>query len=304
MKAFNVIKDDSQSFNCIELVTPENASVSIYLFGAMISSWKTSAGIEQLFMSKLSSKKEKKQIHGGIPIVFPNFSEGLEGLDLPFHGFARLCTWEFEGYEINNDAKRLTFKLSLDHNTVKDQLPHAYLNWPFKFLLSLSGSLSFCGDSLDLELTVKNLDNKTVTFQSLFHPYFSVEAIENIVVKGLKDVKYVDKTDEFKEKVLEGELKVEGEVDWIFSPGVNGKEVFLYDGKRARRIVVSVINDGSAQPGNVVVWNPWKSAKSVDDFDDEEYKEMICVEPGFVSSLAVLPSGKEWKLIQNISIQT
>ncbi|KAK7362233.1 hypothetical protein VNO77_04341 [Canavalia gladiata] len=29
---------------------------------------------------------------------------------------------------------------------------------------------------------------------------------------------------------------------------------------------------------DIVVWNPWKKSKSIADFGDEEYKQMLCVD--------------------------
>lgn len=40
---------------------------------------------------------------------------------------------------------------------------------------------------------------------------------------------------------------------------------------------------------DVVVWNPWaERAKNIADFEDEEYREMICVEVGNVAELVTV----------------
>ncbi|CAG8812728.1 18139_t:CDS:1, partial [Gigaspora rosea] len=43
------------------------------------------------------------------------------------------------------------------------------------------------------------------------------------------------------------------------------------------------------------VWNPWIKARSISDFGDEEYKNMVCVEPGTVTEYIKLEADKTWK---------
>lgn len=51
----------------------------------------------------------------------------------------------------------------------------------------------------------------------------------------------------------------------------------------------------------VTVWNPWtEKAKGMSDFGDEEYKGMVCVEPGAVKSWQVLEGGDAWEGSQTI----
>lgn len=44
-----------------------------------------------------------------------------------------------------------------------------------------------------------------------------------------------------------------------------------------------------------VVWNPWeKKSKSMVDFGDEEYKQMLCVDAAAVEKPITLKPGEEW----------
>jgi D-hexose-6-phosphate mutarotase len=53
----------------------------------------------------------------------------------------------------------------------------------------------------------------------------------------------------------------------------------------------------------VVVWNPWiEKAKSMGDFGDEEYKNMICVEAGSVADWVALAGGQTWTAGQTLSV--
>jgi len=46
---------------------------------------------------------------------------------------------------------------------------------------------------------------------------------------------------------------------------------------------------------DVVVWNPWsEKAKAMSDFDDDGFKRMVCVEPGFVAERKSLQPNQQW----------
>jgi D-hexose-6-phosphate mutarotase len=54
--------------------------------------------------------------------------------------------------------------------------------------------------------------------------------------------------------------------------------------------------------GHLVVWNPWiEKAKAMGDFGDEEYKNMICVEPGSVADWVKLGGGQTWTAGQTLT---
>ena len=51
------------------------------------------------------------------------------------------------------------------------------------------------------------------------------------------------------------------------------------------------------------VWNPWiEKSKAMADFDDDEYKIMICVEAGYVNQRRVLNSNQSFTMGQLISL--
>jgi len=53
-----------------------------------------------------------------------------------------------------------------------------------------------------------------------------------------------------------------------------------------------------------VVWNPWiAKAKSMADFGDEEYKEMVCIEPAVAASGPIsLQPGAAWTARSSTSV--
>lgn len=57
--------------NTVEATLPTGESVTVYLYGATVTSWKLANGKEQLFVSEKANLDGSKPIRGGIPVVFP-----------------------------------------------------------------------------------------------------------------------------------------------------------------------------------------------------------------------------------------
>src|SRR5512140_3613716 len=93
----------------LDLVAPDGARAEIYLHGAHVTSWIPSGGKERLFTSRAAQFRAGVPIRGGIPVVFPQFSQLGP---LPAHGFARVMPWEFVGAEHNAQGATATFRLS------------------------------------------------------------------------------------------------------------------------------------------------------------------------------------------------
>lgn len=53
-----------------------------------------------------------------------------------------------------------------------------------------------------------------------------------------------------------------------------------------------------------VVWNPWeKKSKSMVDFGDEEYKQMLCVDGAAIEKRITLKPGEEWTGRLQLSVE-
>jgi D-hexose-6-phosphate mutarotase len=88
-------------------------------------------------------------------------------------------------------------------------------------------------------------------------------------------------------------LEIDQEVDRVYlnSP----PELLLSDSKGSIVIRKEGFKD-------VVVWNPWvEKSKGMTDFEDLEYKSMICVEVGSVGDAITLKSGESWTGSQTLS---
>ncbi|KAK7362231.1 hypothetical protein VNO77_04339 [Canavalia gladiata] len=67
--------------------------------------------------------------------------------------------------------------------------------------------------------------------------------------------------------------------------------VAILDHEKKRTFVIR--KDGLP---DIVVWNPWKKSKSIVDFGDEEYKQMLCVDGVAIEQPITLEPGEEWKV--------
>jgi glucose-6-phosphate 1-epimerase len=63
----------SQGSGTIRAFLHSGDSITVYLHGATVTSWKTSEGNERLFLSSASALDGSVAIRGGILVVFPNF---------------------------------------------------------------------------------------------------------------------------------------------------------------------------------------------------------------------------------------
>ena len=119
----------------------------------------------------------------------------------------------------------------------------------------------------------------------------------------LNGVRYTDSSEDGK-KCVEGEeeIRFDKEVDRIYR-----RNVALVDKERLEIIdrvwedkgVLSQHTRGVAMTtknlNDAVVWNPWiDKAKSMGDFGDEEYKEMVCVEAAAIDEPVKVKPRASW----------
>ncbi|MHB0912484.1 MAG: D-hexose-6-phosphate mutarotase [Armatimonadota bacterium] len=251
----------------VVLTHSSGASAEVYLHGAHITSWKVGER-EMLFMSEKSHFAPGKPIRGGIPVIFPQFGAG----ELPQHGFARISEWELEGAELTDDGDV----------AVNLQLTESEL-WPHPFALRLGVLLG--ADSLMVRMRVKNTGSAPFPFQAVLHTYFAVEDIRETAVRGLTGVTYVDDTLAGNPREVEErqEIRFSGETDRIYVDTPN------------KLSVNGVTIEKSGMP-DVVVWNPWiDKSKRMEDFGDDEYPRMVCVETGAIEPPLTLDPGGVWE---------
>jgi D-hexose-6-phosphate mutarotase len=130
-----------------------------------------------------------------------------------------------------------------------------------------------------MDLVVTNsASDADFTFENCLHTYFTLGDISAVVVKGLKNTRYLDKQENYAEKAdAADQIEIKAEVDRTYLDTAEAVEII--DRSLKRRILIEKMGSMST-----VVWNPWiDKARQMSDFGDEEYKQMICVESGNVA---------------------
>ena len=234
----------------------KNNYFKIHEFGANIISCNIDNS-ELLFLSKKAKLDESIPIRGGIPIIFPIFGKSRD--DLPKHGFARNVKWQKEKKWENESNSGIIMVL--------DNMDKKY--WKNKCKLIYQVILDEF--SLTCNLEVKNLD-KNINYDMLFHNYFNVTDISDYKCTNFNNKKYFNQLTS--KNNISDEIIINNEVDRIFD---NLDEIQFYNGNNKLKL--------ESNNSNVVLWNPWiDKSKRLKDFCNDEYKKMICIEPGIFNT--------------------
>ena len=258
----------------VDLQHASGARCEVYLHGAHITSWRTPQGREVLFVSRASRFQDGVPIRGGIPVIFPQFGDG----PLPKHGLARTRAWTVARTTLGADgAVSIILWLEDDAQT--------RARWPHSFCLQLKVSL---GLALTLEFSVKNPGSAPITFQAALHTYFQVADITRTSLCGLKGTAFNDFLQPGPAAEMREIVTFDRETDRIY---INApKRVVLEDLKNKRTIAIE-----KSGMSDIVLWNPWiKKSRLLEDFGDEEYRRMACVETGHLRAPAILAPGAQW----------
>ncbi|CAA6665907.1 unnamed protein product [Spirodela intermedia] len=273
--SMEVVKDWN-GIDQVVLRAPRGAS-------ARVISWRNGRGEELLFTSSKAIFRPPKAIRGGIPLCFPQF--GNCG-SLEQHGFARNRMWVVEDDPPPLRTGESTGCVSVD--LLLRPSEEDLKCWPHCFEFRLRVSLGADGD-LSMISRIRNVDGKKFTFSFAYHTYLSVSDISEVRIEGLETLDYLDNLcnrERFTEQ--EDAITFESEVDRVYlgSPDV---AAVLDHGKKQTFIIKK-----EGLP-DTVVWNPWeKKSKSIVDFGDDEYKQMLCVDGAAVERPITLRPGEEW----------
>ena len=114
------------------LSTADGARAEIYLHGAHLTSWVPAGGSEALFLSPKAEFVQGSAIRGGVPVIFPQFSDLGP---LPKHGFARTLDWEPVASPPNQAVLRLfSLRRVIPHiHETKTEILHHATNKPSIF---------------------------------------------------------------------------------------------------------------------------------------------------------------------------
>jgi glucose-6-phosphate 1-epimerase len=251
-------------------IATSKAIGEIYLHGAQVTSWRPTGAQEVLFLSAHSKWEDGLAIRGGIPICFPWFRGKPDDPKAPAHGFVRTKAWQLES--ISGDSDNVTVSMS----TGNDESTTNW--WPADF--RLVHRVTF-GSELKLELAVTNNGTTPLHFEEALHTYHKVGHINNIRVRGLDGVSYLDNTDSNREKTQHGNVVINSQTDSAYVNIHDSLE--LVDPELHRRIRITKDNSLTT-----VIWNPWKQgAQLLSDLGDDEWQQMVCVEASNVLECSV-----------------
>lgn len=281
------VKEHDDKVIVILQESPET-SVTILKFGATVISWKLN-GVEQLWLSSGAKLDGTKAVRGGIPLVFPVFGKKTDGptKNLPQHGFARNSTWEFLG---QTKESPLTVQFALSPEQVD---PATLALWPGNdFTLILSVGVD--KEALFTKIEIENVDDHDWDFNWLFHTYLKVDDIEDTLISNLPgQICY----DQLLKQSYEEKQPVVGfheELDRIYQKVDTSIDLQVVElGHPSHTVKRENLPD-------VVVWNPWidKSAGMGDFQPKDGWKNMVCIEPGYVSEFKTLKAGEKFEASQ------
>ena len=268
------------------LSSTDGALTEIYLQGAHVTSWVPAGDDERLFLSGKSAFQPGSAIRGGVPIIFPQFSNLGS---LPRHGFARTSAWELASLGGDPDFTTAEFHLTEDEASLS--------LWPYPFLAIMKVSIG--GKKLILSFTVVNMGDRPFTFTAALHTYLRVWNIRNTVIDGLGGLTFHDTVnraspaDWVKLVQKTAQVNFPGEVDRIYHdvPG----PLKVVEPERITTISMTGFPD-------TVVWNPGpERAARLVDLEPDGYQQMVCVEAAVIGAPVILGPGGTWQGTQALS---
>jgi glucose-6-phosphate 1-epimerase len=267
-------------------VTRPSAAAEIYLHGAQVTSWQPAGAEKVIFLSEHSHWEDGRAIRGGIPVCFPWFRSKPDDPQAPSHGLVRTREWQLDSVAEQDGS------VIVELSTESDEATRRW--WPHGFRLVNRVAV---GSNLELELTATNTGSTPFKFEEALHTYFRVGASQHVRVRGLDQVRYLDNTDQNREKVQSGDVTFSSATDNAYLD-TNGA-LDLIDPTLSR-----IIRTEKRNSATTVVWNPWQQgAASLADLGSEEWQRMTCVEASNIRNSAVLLApGEQHTMRATISV--
>ncbi|MFZ6799088.1 D-hexose-6-phosphate mutarotase [Undibacterium sp. Di24W] len=284
--SFIAVSAESRAYmDKVLLQARDGARAELLTHGAHLCSWIPASGAEQLFLSKTSEFGPGKAIRGGVPIVFPQFSN--HGT-LPKHGFARNAEWRLVSSGVlEQGAAQAVFELQ--ENIAR------LLIWPHVFRAELV--VTVAEETLQLDFSVVNNGDTEFSFTTALHTYFRVDDIAQTVIHGLGGLDYRDTVDGQRDcHQVEELLQITAETDRIY--GNVASDILIIQPHQQLQIRQSGFADA-------VVWNPGAAkGAQLADLEPNGYQRMLCVEAATILKPVVLAPGQIWTGMQIMSVQS
>ena len=269
---------DEERWPVIDVSSGDGATAQVHLNGAHVTSWCPAGGRDQFFTSAASEFGPGKAIRGGVPVIFPQFSDYG-----PFqrHGFARNSLWNGK----QQDGGCLILSLSDSAETLA--------LWPHPFECEFKVTVG--GDALEMSLSVRNSGDADMEFASALHTYLRVDDIASTRVEGLSGIRFRDNNDRSRIQVDHDEaVTFPGEIDrgYFDVP----RQLTVRDGMRE----LIVESDGFP---DAVTWNPGpEKSAAMKDMEPEGYRRFVCVEAAAIQYPVKLVPGASWIGMQRLVV--
>lgn len=243
-------------------VSNKHADADICLYGAHVTSFRPQNKMDILWMSPDSNFEEGKPIRGGIPVCFPWFGPHKTDPEKPQHGFGRLMYWDVKETSTNNDGETVIVLQLCSSAETK-----AF--WEFDFCAEMT---FIVGKTLTSTLKVTNKSAEAFEYSCALHTYYSLSAIDNLEIEGLKGLTYFNQ--------LNGEFSIQEEEilkihDATTRHYLNTESMVIINDPVFRR----KIKAGKSGSKVTTVWNPWEeTCAKIGDLPDDAWETFVCVE--------------------------
>lgn len=282
-------------FAPLVLSAADGARATVLPYGAHVVSWTPAPDApggpaERLFVSARTEYRAGAAVRGGVPVIFPQFSDRVAGPGPSIrHGFARTRPWRVVRTGRDADGAASAVLALAD----PDLDPETRARWPHPFRLELT--VRVAGDALALALAVENPGDAPLAFTGALHTYLRVGDAAAARVRGLGGATGLDSAAGGAPLAPAADpLTIAGEVDRLYR-GPHGP-VTLDDPTlgRATRVTQAGFDD-------VVVWNPGAArAAALADLEPDGWRRFVCVEAVAAAPVVVAP-GARWGGTQTLA---
>lgn len=229
-------------------ITHSKFTAKVALQGAHLFHWQPKHIAQPvLWLSEIEPFKAGNAIRGGVPICYPQFGAGLDGMQTPFHGTARISLWELFDYAVDEQGVYLAFQLG---GKAKVEM--------------------LLGETAEIRFT--HLD--TEPSQLALHSYFHLADIAETQISGLPTRCFNSLTQT--EQAVENPRKITENVDCIYTLE---HPLSMIEDLGSQRVIQ--IEHGNAS--EIVLWNPWH--KPTGGMSEQGYRTMVCVETARIHRL-------------------
>lgn len=267
-----------------------HAELLLLAQGAQVVSYTRTGEHPLIWLNDQAHFLKGKPVRAGVPVCWPWFGnlaknpEAVQAMrvsDEPAtsHGLVRTLEWTLKGIEDTPAGVRIELTLP--------QAEQGFAGWAHPTALSLTIVM---GDSLQLNLTTRNLGTQELVLSEALHSYFAVSDVRQISVDSVAGLSYYETVDveEWEQRSQEGPLQVTGETDRVYLD--TPAQLAIDDPQWKRRIVLTPTGAKTA-----VIWNPWiERAAHLDDMADDGWQQMFCIETANVmGDIVTLAPGAE-----------